>query len=182
VADARGQVHALTALTPIEAGREQRLREVLEGFPEGSASPLAQLASTHFARWVIVPQLVYGGRPQKPDTLLSQYLLFTTTFDGPEDSYLADMCARIPVEIDAVWGNCAGYEGCEPASRFAGYLGRHRIRTGLFVAAYPDATVSEVQEALELRERLIAFVTRADRMDDASLQAEFRTTFPRQAA
>jgi hypothetical protein len=175
VADVRGQATALTTLTAIKHGHEQRLREVLESFPPAGGSPLAKVGGTHFARWVIVPQLVYGHRPQKPDTLLSQYLLFTSTFDGPAEAYFAGMCGQMPSEIEAVWGNCVGYPGL---SGFPDYLEQHRIRTGLFVAAYPTATLAEVRVALELRGRLIDLATRAHGLDDASLRSEFLKAVP----
>jgi hypothetical protein len=173
VADTRGQATALTTLTPIVHGREQHLREVLEAFPDGQGSPLAKVGGTHFARWVIVPQLVYGHRPQKPDTLLSQYLLFTSTFDGPCDAYLVEMCAGMPSEIEAVWRNCVGYRSL---AEFPAYLDRHRIRTNLFVAAYPKATLPEVRGALDLRRRLQDLAMRADALDDESLRSEFVRT------
>jgi hypothetical protein len=173
MADVRGQATALTTLTPIVHGREQHLREVLEAFPHGPGSPLAEVGGTHFARWVIVPQLVYGRRPQKPDTLLSQYLLFTSTFDGPCDAYLAEMSATMPAEIEAVWRNCVGYRSL---AAFPAYLEQHRIRTNLFVAAYPNATLPEVRDALALRRRLQDLALRADALDDESLRSEFLRT------
>lgn len=175
MADARGQAHALTVVTPVTAGREGRLREALDALPEGETSPLARLDGTHFARWVVVPGLMDGDALETPER---EHLLFSSTFDGPADAYLAAMPRAIPEEADAVWGQCDGYPGAGDERRFAGYMLRHRLRTNLFVAAYPDATVPEVRQALALRRRLRAFAPRAQAMAPAELQAAFREAFP----
>ena len=162
MSDARGQARALTLLTRVVRSRERALREALDGLPKGEASPLARLPGTHFARLVIVTGI-------EPD---SEYLLFSSTFDaGPE--YLGEICARIPKEADAIWSNCDGYPGADDPHAFVRYMQRHRLRTNLFVAAYPDATLPDVQRALGLRERLIDLVPRAESMTPEELQASF---------
>ena len=45
--------------------------------------------------------------------------------------------------------------------------------TGFFVAAYPQATVGHVRDALAQREAVIAFARSAQGMDPAQLQAAF---------
>ena len=61
-----GQAYALMVLTPITPGREQELRDLLEGYTEAS-SPLARLPRTHFGRWVILDDFVRDATQPKPD-------------------------------------------------------------------------------------------------------------------
>ena len=174
-----GGLYGLTVLTPIVAGREQALREHLEGLDKGPGSPLARLPARHFARWVIIPGLPYEGPPQRRDVLRSQQLLFASTFDGPRDHYMDRLCACIPDEVDAIWGKCSGYPGPlrENAEGVKRYLCRNQVATSLFFVAYSHVTVDQVQERLERRERLRRFVTRAPD-DPLELQAAFRREFP----
>ncbi len=162
MADACGQARTLAVLTPIARGREQALREVLERLPVGEQSPLARLPATHFARFVIVPDLG------------SARLLFSSTFDAGGRDYLEEICTRIPAEADAIWAHCADYPGADDRKAFVGYMEQHRMKANLFVAAYPDATLDEVREALAARRRLSAFVPRAQSMAPEELQATFQ--------
>lgn len=173
-----GQAYALTVLTPIVPGREIELRTHLEGLASGPGSPLAQTDKTHVARWVIIDQLVYQGKPQKPDRLQSQYLLFESSFDGGElDPYLDDLCRCIPAELDAVWGCCVGYPGADP-EKFKAYIRHNQIDAAFFVAAYPEATVSDVRESLAFRDRFIDFAIEAQGLDARALYDAFHSAFP----
>ncbi len=176
MADARGQAGALTVLTPVATGRVDALRETLARLPGGERSPLARLEGTHFARWVVVPGLLRGGSAD--GRAAAEHLLFTSTFDGAADAYLAAMRTLLRDEADTVWGHCDGYPGSSDERRFAEYMRRHRLRTNLFVAAYPNASVAEVRRALALRRRLRAFAPRAQDMAPAELRVAFREAFP----
>lgn len=174
MANVVGQAYALTVLTPIRPGREAELRSYLDGLPTGADSPLAKVTSTHVARWVIFPQLVYQGRPQKPDALKSQYLLFSSSFDGDLDPYLDLLCARMAPEVDAIWGCCVGYPGLADRGLFKRYIRHNQIDSAFFVAAYPTTTVAQVRAALALKERILAFALEAQGMDDQRLHQTFR--------
>ena len=174
--DRAGQAYALTVLTPIRPGRERELREYLDSLPP-SDSPLNRLPRTHFARWVIVPDLPNDPAQPKEDHLGCQYLLFTSNFDGPLDSYLDELCERLAPEAREIWGRCVGCPDPATGRALKGYLLHNQIHTGQFVAAYPNATVAAVKAALELRERAIDFAVRAQAMAPAELLRAFREEF-----
>ena len=67
---------------------------------------------------------------------------------------------------------CCGNADCA-------YLKHNQIQTGLFFAAYPDASVSMVKQALETREKTIAFAARAQGMELPALREEFLREFAR---
>lgn len=177
MADKVKQAEALTVFTPILPDRVGPLQDVLDALPVGEGSPLARPARTHFARWVIIPELVFEGPPQKPDTLSSQYLLFTSSFDGATDTYLDALRTQAKAEVDAVWNNCVGYPGSDDKKAFVAYIRRNHIRTNFFVTAYAHLPVPEVRKALELRERLIKFACDTQGFDDSELQKAFLERF-----
>jgi hypothetical protein len=166
-----GQAYALTVLTPIEPGAQDDLRRYLEGL-RATGSPLARLPRTHFGRWVIVADFV-GDDERAPDHLATPYLLFTACFDGALDSYLDELCVELAAEATAIWGRCSGAPQPVSGATLKDYLLAHQVKTGFFVAAYPQATVGQVRAALARREDMIVFARSAQGMDPAQLQAAF---------
>lgn len=171
-----GQSYALTVLTPILAGHEIALDKHLRALP-GKASPFALVPRTHFARWVIIPQPAFEGPPMRPDPWKSQYLIFTSCFDGDLPSYLDDLSGLIGPAVDAVWEHCVGYPGSADPARFADYLRHNQIETELYFTAYPDATVQQVRDSLELRHTVTEFAVASQGMTDAELHAAWQERF-----
>lgn len=171
--------YALVVLTPIVPGEEGELTRYLDALPTGADSPLARLEGTHLGRWVVIPQLVYQGPPQKRDELKSQYLLFTAHFDGDLDGWIDDMCAQMGGEADAIWGHCVAYPGSADPSGAKRYFRHNQLKANLHFPGYPGASVQAVRDALKLRTRVVDFAVRAQRMDASQLQDAFRQTFGR---
>jgi hypothetical protein len=166
-----GQAYGLTVLIPIADGRERELTEYLDSLPTGDGSPLAQVAGTHFARWVVIADVIYEGHGQRRDHLSAPRLLFTSNFDGSLDAYLD----RLHDHTVAIWRHCRGYPG---GDTFAAWMRAHQLRSDLFFAAYGEQTVSEVHANLELRARLIDFALNAQGLAADELTARFRERFP----
>ena len=57
--------------------------------------------------------------------------------------------------MDAVYAHCVAYPGTADGDGFHRYFRHNQIETTFPFSAYPDATVPDVREALELRRRLI---------------------------
>jgi len=161
-------------LAPVSEGREESLRATLDRLPAGGQSPLARVPGLHFSRWVIVPDLVYGAEPQRPDHLERPQLIFTSTFDGPLDQHLSALLDGLGATADEVWGHCAGWPGRAAAKA---WLRAHRVRPGLFVAAYPEASVAEVHRALDARARLLALAEDAQGADAEATRRRFVQEF-----
>lgn len=166
---------ALMVLTPIKAGREEDLSGYLEGLR--SSNPLARSPRTHFARWVILDQFVKDPTQPRADPLGSRYLIFTSNFDGPVDSYLDDFCRELAAEAANIWGLCIGCPEPAAGSPLKQYLMHNSIPTGLFFAAYPDASVEQVRHSLGVREKMIGFAVNAQAMDPADLHRAFLEEF-----
>jgi len=176
VSNTSGQATAFMALTPIRPGSEGSLRSYLEALPQ-AGSPLARLAGTHFARWVIVRDWVNDPAQPREDHLESPYLIFTSNFDGPLDPYLDELCMKLAPEAREIWGRCVGCPPDATGPQLKAYLLHNKIDTGFFVAAYPHATVAQVKAALDARERLISFAVMAQAMPAADLQSAFLAEF-----
>jgi hypothetical protein len=173
-----GQAYSLTVLAPILPGKSSELAAYLDRLQSGDASPLAQVPSTHFARWLVMDALVYEGGRQRPDHWSGPRLLFTSNFDGPLDRYLERLRTGLDDTADAIWGHCIGYPGHHDAGAFMAWMRAHQLTSSLFFAAYGSQTVEDVLRNLELRQSLTAFAVDAQGLPDAELQAAFLRTFP----
>lgn len=175
-----GQAYGLTVMTQICDGHESPLARYLERLGVETPSPLADVPGTHFARWVIVGDVVYEGAGQRRrDHLRAPRLLFTSNLDGPVEPYFERLRSGLGTVADAVWGHCVGYPGSADAGAFTAYLRAHQIESALFVAGYGDRTVEEVKESLATRKSMIDFVLSAQGMADAELQTAFNERFAR---
>jgi hypothetical protein len=173
-----GQAYSLTVLTPILDGRETELARYLDELPGGDASPLAAVPGTHFARWVVIDDVIYEGPGQgEREHLQHSRLLFTSNFDGELDPYLEALAAGMATSADTIWGHCIGYPGSADVSAFTRYLRHHQINSSLFFAAYGDRRVEDVKRSLALRNRFVDFALRAQGLPASELKSTFLGEF-----
>ena len=175
--DTFGGARALTLLAPVEPGRASRLAALLDGLPGGDESPLARVHGTHFARWVVLDELVYQGPSQRRDRWKAPRLLFTTNFDGGLEPYLEALRTGLGADGDAIFGHCLGYPGSTEAGTWNAWVLARRVPSDLFFAAYGDRTVEQVRADLDRRDRLIAFALEAQGLEPAVLQSRFAEVF-----
>jgi hypothetical protein len=175
--DISGQAQALSVLTAVRDGHESRLARYLNDLGSGTASPLAAVPATHFARWVVIGDVVYQGKGSREHLDCGQ-LLFTANFDGDLAAYLEALRTGLGSSADGIWGHCHGYPGRDDAAGFAGYLQAHSVESSLFFAAYGERTVEDVKQSLATRLKLIDFAVRAQGLPPAELQAAFTESFP----
>jgi hypothetical protein len=170
-----GQMYALTVFTPIAADRVAQLTDVLAGLPK-QPSPLARLGATHFARLVIIDNFRRESG-QAADDLPTPYLLFSATFDGTLDAYLDELTQTLATEADQIWGCCVGAPQPASGPQLKAYLQHNQIRTGLFFAAYPQADVATVTDALSIRQKTIDLAVRGQGMPPDDLRRAFLEEF-----
>jgi hypothetical protein len=178
-ADVSGQAYAFMAMTPVRPGERDALATYLRDLRARGSSPLAKLPRTHLGRFVVVDDFHNdpSWKQRREDHLDLPYLVFTSNFDGDLDSYLDELCERLAPEAGEIWGRCVG---CPEPARGPGlkaYLEHNRIRTGLFFAAYGDATTGTVERCLRRRERMIAFAVTAQGLEPAQLRRRFLDEF-----
>ena len=130
-----GQAYSLTVLTPIIDGQETHLAQYLNALPTGDASPLAGVPGTHFARWVVIDDVIYEGPDQGDrDHLEHPRLLFTSNFDGDLDPYLEALRTGLGESADTIWGHCIRYPGREEGAAVARPPPHPQTETPLFFA------------------------------------------------
>jgi hypothetical protein len=170
-----GQAYAFLAMTPIVAGEEGALRDYIEGLER--TRPFERLARTHFARLVILAGWVNDPSQPKKDHLRSRYLIFSTTFDGPRDSYLDALCKQLAPEAKQLWGRCLGCPKSARGAPLKRYLLHNQIDIGFFVAAYPNTPVDEVQAVLARRKQVADFAIRTQGLGASALRDAYRKEF-----
>ena len=176
--DTVGQASALTVLTAIKAGEELPLATYLNGFGQRGASPLAAVPGTHFARWVVLGDVVFQGKGRR-DHLNCAQLLFTSNFDGATEQYLEGLRTGLGESADLIWSHCHGYPGAADARAFAQFLSSHRVRSSLFFTPYGERTVAAVRDDLDRRRQFIDFALEAQWMPVAQRASSFRERFHR---
>ena len=112
----------------------------------GKPMALNEVATIHFARWVIINE----GRN----------LLFCANFDTSLDQYLTDfmIVANKPSApyMDIVWGYCVDYPGTEPTA-FVAWARRWLIDTTLFFPTIADVTVKDIAWLRQFRHLFTRF-------------------------
>lgn len=165
-----------TALTAVLPAHEQHLAASLDALPAGDASPFARMASTHFARFVVLDRWATaapGWRSSRPPL---QHLLFTSTSNSPPDEHIEELRVCLGPWADEIWGQCVGYPGSASPRDFRRYLRHNRLRISLAYRAYA-ATVPEVRAGLDLRRRHAEFARAQQGRSDAELRTLFRREF-----
>lgn len=131
-------VTELTAIAPLKPGGAENLRMIFDGRKaaeaKGESSPIEQIESIHYARWVILD----GGTR----------LLFTSNFDGDLEGYLMEFAERDEGPLNLIFGNCVGWPGARPVGPFIQYVRDHMIQAEYYYSAYPRHTVKEIKRAL----------------------------------
>jgi hypothetical protein len=180
MANQSGQLYGLTILSPIRNDRPGAishvlaLREHLSHMDRHDGSPFARVPGTHFARLVVMGDVVFVGSPSKIDHLASHYLIFTSDFDGDLDTYLRTMAQAIPAELDQIWKHCVGYPGAADAGKFADYMKKCQVETTFYFADVNDKTLGQTLKALQVKTELSAFVEKNQGQSAAQLQKAFK--------
>jgi hypothetical protein len=178
-ANVSGQAYAFMAMTPVKPGEEQALTTYLRGLRDAGPSPLAKLARTHLARFVVVEDFHNDRtwKQRREEHLDLPYLIFTSNFDGDLDSYLDELCEQLAPEATEIWGRCIGCPESAQGAELKAYLKHNQIDTGIFFAAYGHAPVQTVKRTLDQRERMVAFARTAQGLEPAELQRRFIDEF-----
>jgi hypothetical protein len=190
-----GRVSEVTLLTPVKPGRvtgerrtyEQRLwgalNSVQRRVERGIPTPIGQLPTIHFARWLILrpaqylqyskinPPEDYAGKYPPPDYTYRSWLFFTSNFDGDMKDYLREFSVFLGEDVDRIWGNCEDWPpgGARNFEAFWDYAKRHQIPTHAFYAAYPELTVGRIRQLDRFKRAFDRLVARTRRADGATI-------------
>jgi hypothetical protein len=140
-------------------------------FP-GRGKDLRALSFIHFARWTLIKRLPHNpGQP--PETQRYAHMLFESNFNGGWEEYIDAFSHILTSGMKLFWGSSYGFPQPLPTAPFKAYIKRNELEASHFYSAYPKATVTIVNAALELDERLADFKRRTDGATPERFAAEW---------
>ncbi len=171
-----GQVIAITVFSTIKLpGRLflPVLFQVTRRVPKLTAT-LRELSFIHFARWCVIGKLPYNGPPQKKGRFRYPHMYFESNFNGGWEEYIDAFSHILTSGMTAFWGTSYGFPKPLPTAPFKRYIQDNETEADHYYCAYPDATSTMIQRALELDEKLAALRRDAKRMQPDAFAAAYR--------
>lgn len=174
-----GNLYGLTALCPIKEGSsndrsfEAQTRDALAELPLDDKSPLASVPNTYLARFHMLKDVFYEGKPGPEEHLKSQYLVFTSNFHGDLESYLQGMWQHMEAEIRSIWANCVAFPEVTSASAFVEYIKKCQVTNALLFNGSNDLPLAEQLKSLYLKQEFSKFVFAHQGLPPAELRQAF---------
>jgi hypothetical protein len=140
-------MNALTLVLKIKEDRREKLTEVLKQINRDPGhNPYMRLTEgkrTHCIRCAVIHDDDNGYR-----------LLVATEYDGTLHEYVNEWLLISP-QLDALWGNCEGYEGRE---KFEEFIRQNGHETQAFYIAFRNETVQTIKHKATVRNHLEEFL------------------------
>ena len=135
---------------------------------------LRQLSFIHFARWSVINKLPYNGPPQKKARWRYPHMYFESNFNGGWEEYIDAFSHILTNGMTAFWGTSYGFPKPLPTAPFKKYIQDNETEADHYWCAYPEATNTMIQRALELDSKLAALKSNAERMSPDEFAAAYR--------
>jgi hypothetical protein len=171
-----GQAIAITVFSTIKLrgrGFLPILFLVTRTFPQLTGT-LRQLSFIHFARWSVIGRLPYNGPPQKKGRFRYPHMYFESNFNGGWEEYIDAFSHILTSGMTAFWGSSYGFPKPLPTAPFKKYIQDNETEADHYYSAYPDATSTMIQRALELDKRLETLKRDAQRLQPDAFAAAYR--------
>jgi hypothetical protein len=130
---------------------------------------LRQLSFIHFARWTLIKKL-----PDREQPLKHTQLFFESNFNGTWNQYIDAFSYVVPKHIAAIWWSAYGFPGPLPAEPFKDYIASHEHPAAHYYSAYPEASVTMILGALEVRRDLDKLRRKAQSMSPEAFDEAYR--------
>jgi len=138
-------VSELSCFLTVKPGREQLIREAVEGSPDQQKKlikAVKDVGTLHNARYVLFDN--------------DRRLIIATTFDGDWDVYIDDFAASYVLDAwDKFLIHCEGYPDEGKASltvdQIKEFLTANQVTAADFYMDYPGVTTNEIKEALRVQ-------------------------------
>jgi hypothetical protein len=135
---------------------------------------LRKLSFIHFARWTVIRKLPYNGPPQRKGRLRYPHMYFESNFNGGWEEYIDAFSHILTSGMTAFWGSSFGFPKPLPTAPFKAYIQVNETEADHYYSAYPDATSTMIQRALELDAKLTRLTRSGARMDPDAFAAAYR--------
>jgi hypothetical protein len=187
MANKSGNAYGLTLLCPIRQGGAVNLAGDMEGQTYASMmryelqklgcnsdSPMAKIPNTYLARFYILNDVMFQGKPAHLDHLKSDYLVFSSNFHGELEPYLQGMWTAVRPQVSALLRHCVGFESVQDFATFVAYIKKCQVTTTFFFVGSTDESLEEQLKGLYLKQEFSKFVFDNQGRNAAELQAAFR--------
>jgi hypothetical protein len=135
----------------------------------GTLSGLLGLALIHFARWVIIRRDQWPQLGQPKASLVNDYMLFCSNFNGTWDQYIDAFADGIPSGLDLFWYSSTKYPHSIPVTPFKNYIRANQVDTAYYYNATPGSGQRDVKLALGLAQGLREIAGRYHELGDEDL-------------
>jgi hypothetical protein len=169
MANTAGRATATTLLIPLRRGwslwcsvlfMAARARRFI-------TAPLRRQSFIHLAHWTVVDELC--GQP-----LGRPALYFQSNFDSSMEEYVDVFVEAVPWRMRVVWAGGLGYPGLHPSDRYVQWSNAHAHHVQHYYSSYPEATTTEVANAVAVDDRLAPLIAAAPGMSDDDFAAAYR--------
>ncbi len=136
---------------------------------------LITLSMIHYARWVIVKpeEWPHLGTEQPREDPAYAYQLFFSNFNGSWAQYVDSFSAGIPEGLDGLWNKNVGWPTSVPQGPFHDYVRHNEVWTNYYYSAYPMAASNDIKSSKRLRNELLDFIDRSEKMGAKEFQREY---------
>jgi hypothetical protein len=152
-------------VAPVAAGQTDNLRRLLSSMnrepglvdPQNPLVPFAQLTQLHFARIVVLQDLsqnditAYG----LPAISYPTYLSILGDFDGPYDTFMAELVQCASDGLKRIFSHC---EGFTLNTDLPGWLEAHNVSPATIYVNWIGRTTRQVREEEALRQAMEKFI------------------------
>ena len=169
MANTAGKASATTLLIPLHRGWAVWCGVLFAAARRFSfiSAPLRKQSFIHIAHWTITDQLARSHLGRK-------FIYFESNFDASMNEYVDVFVQAVPWHMRMVWAGGLGYPGVYPSDEYLEWSLQHGNHVQHYYAAYPDATTTEVADALEVADRLDRFIHRCDpSMSDEAFDVDY---------
>jgi hypothetical protein len=142
----------LTILSPVPWwwARWVKFTWVVARLTSRVTAPLRALSFIHFARWALIERWP-SDRQTPRDRAAPRSMLFLTSFDGSGIQYIEAFVRVVPARINGLYWGAQGFPGPKRFGPVNEYIEAHSHPVDHFWMAYPDASTTMVDQALELQ-------------------------------
>ena len=169
---AASRTNALTIALPLAPWRRMWCWLVLRllGLLVRSSS-LVRLRFVHAAGWIIVGHLPSddgtGFRPRPA-------MIFLSDHDGDLAEYVAAFGVVLTWSMNRAFGCYEGYPGARPTRPFVDFVERGRTRELVRYAAYREVTLTDLEQAVAVADRIAELQRLPDTADDDAFAAAYQ--------
>jgi len=152
-------------VAPVAAGKTDDLRRLLASMngrpgvvdPQNPLVPFAQLTRLHFARFLVLEDVTLGDITayNLPRINYPTYLTFLGDFDGPFDTFLADLQHQAGEGLKRIFSYCDDFAS---GSDVLSWMKSHNVRPATIYVNWIGRTTQQVREEEALRQAMVKFI------------------------